>query len=502
MFIAYINFVNFATAMAPARIKAVNIRIIQGADKNKLRFVIASEALLFTLVSCLLALLYLAFFQEQSISQIFTANMSLVENIVLVASLFLVLLFLGFIVGLYPAFYVTNFNMVTTLNVKSVANIGKSRLRNTLILLQFVVALCFISIAIFITCQYRYMSNYSLGFDKNNILFVPVYTADLMMPDREKNLNVEIVTFIKEVMNNPIIEEYTASKYIMGGATGGNVVLGREDGYYSFNTIECSNNFITFFDIKVIEQRNIDVIDNVMQLYVNERFIELHHVQNGLYGMQNRNFDWWSLKPTGIVKDFHYTSLREPINSLVILTREIEDLNYVYFKLTQGAEKEAIEHIENTWKKFSNKDIDLNFLDEKLNDQYKDQENLAKIISIVSLIIILIAIMGVYGLIIFNTKYRIREIAIRKANGAEVSDILKLLNKGLLSLFAIANIISIPIIYLIVNTWLQQFPIRIDIYWWVFLLGAFIVLVIILITVSWQSYKAATQNPVETLKSE
>ncbi len=186
----------------------------------------------------------------------------------------------------------------------------------------------------------------------------------------------------------------------------------------------------------------------------------------------------------------------------MITHNDLNEMSHLYFKAAEGKMPEARVHIKSIWKKFSDDDIWLEFLDENLEQLYQSQHTLAIAISTVSLIIILIAIMGTYGLITFQTKYRTKEIAIRKVNGAGVGEVIYLLNRGLLLQFLIACLLAIPISYYVVDLWLRQFPYKIHISGWVMALGCLFVMLITTLTVTIQSYRAATANPIESLKLE
>lgn len=505
LIIAYINFVNFTTAMAPARVRGINIRMVVGADKNMTRFIIASEALFFTLLSFALALLYLLFFQGNSIAQIFSADIHILQNVGTISYIAIALLVISFLIGIYPALYITNFDPVIALKSIGNTSVRSVRLRNTLIVIQLLAAICFITIALFINQQHSYMINYSLGFDKNNILTLPLYEEGRKI-GKDTNLDV----FVQEIIKNPNIKEYSGSQPIMGEdrihrTSSSTFQDGDDSKIYITSYLSSLNNFIEFFNIQIAEGEGFDTSSNNCknESVVNEQFLTRHNITGGQEGLRKSKY----LKDSsdeiiGIVKDFHYSSLLNEIQSVRMYCGEVKDMQVFYFKPMVGMEREVRTHIETIWSKFSENECPLQFLDQKLEQLYTTQENLAKVISIVSLIVIFIAVMGIYGLITFNTRYRTREIAIRKVSGAEINNILLLLNKDLLLLYVASCITAIPIIYFAVHIWLQQFPIHIPINWWIFLLGQVIILLIVLITVSWQSYQSATKNPVESLKSE
>jgi len=175
---------------------------------------------------------------------------------------------------------------------------------------------------------------------------------------------------------------------------------------------------------------------------------------------------------------------------------------WIFVKIIGKNTPATIEYIRKTWEKYSNESFKPKFLDDSLTNLYRNENNLAKLISIFGLVIIIIAIMGVYGLVVFNARYKSKEIALRKVNGASVKEIMLMLNRSVLIQLAIAFVVAVPLAYYIVHRWLEQFAYKVPIYWWVFILAGLLVLAITVIIVSWQSYKAANANPVEAIKNE
>lgn len=205
----------------------------------------------------------------------------------------------------------------------------------------------------------------------------------------------------------------------------------------------------------------------------------------------------------GIISDFNFESLRNPIRPMAFVILNGKDmLNYMFIKVSGENLPEDIKYIEQTWKKFSDEEFKLTFLNSRLNDLYKNENNMAKLIGLFGIITVVIAIMGVYGLVSFNTRYKQREIAIRKVNGSTVEEIIVLLNRNLLLQLIISYMIAIPIAYYIIQQWLDQFAYKAPIPWWMFLSAGMLVLIISAITVSWQSWKAATINPIDAIKNE
>ena len=209
----------------------------------------------------------------------------------------------------------------------------------------------------------------------------------------------------------------------------------------------------------------------------------------------------------GVIEDFNYKSLHEGIKPMAFVT--IPDdatkkyyYNWVFVKTYGTNTKQTMEYISNTWKKFSDNPVEVLSLTDTIQSLYKKEHNTAKLVSVCGIIAIIVAIIGLYGLILFDSKAKRKNIAIRKIHGASIPGIMLMLNKSLFTRFAVSCLVAFPLAYYIVSRWLEDFPYKTPMYWWVFVLGGFIVLVTALLTVSWESYKAANGDPVKVIKSE
>jgi len=490
LIIAYINFLNFSMAMAPARVRGLNIQKIHGANPLKLKFTIAFEASLFSLLSFLLALLYISFFKESSINEYFPADLSLWNNWTLLSVIGASSILFGAIWGLYPAHYVTSFQPAMALSGSFVLSERSRKLRNTLITIQFISAISLIIISVFIKIQHDYMQNYSWGIQKENIIYLPA-----------KELKTNIKAFGDELKKNPQVVDYTASGSVPGDMSL-TWALKDFDGKYVTPVIwPVRSNFLDFFGVKIIEGRNFIETDNSgkPKIIFNQEFLRKYQLKN-LVGkefpfLQNADI-------VGIAKDINFESLKLPIRPMAFVVLGDSWNEWIFVKIIGENTPATIEYIRKTWEKYSNESFKPKFLDDSLTNLYRNENNLAKLISIFGLVIIIIAIMGVYGLVVFNARYKSKEIALRKVNGASVKEIMLMLNRSVLIQLAIAFVVAVPLAYYIVHRWLEQFAYKVPIYWWVFILAGLLVLAITVIIVSWQSYKAANANPVEAIKNE
>ena len=491
LIIAYINFMNFSIAMAPARVRGMNIQKILGANSRKLKFAIASEASLFSLISFVIALLLVSLLKDSSINDYFSANLSLLQNKGLLAFIGLSSIVLGLLFGFYPAHYISSFQPAVALS-GSFSVSGKSmKLRNVLITLQFISAITLIIVSTFIRIQNNYLQNYSWGIQKENIVYVPY-----------GQLKITMKTFGEELKRNPRILDCTASQFIPGDV---GMMWGRDFEGKQVSAViwPVRSNFLRFFGVKVLEGRDFmetDIIHGKQAIIFNQKFQNNFHLKE-VVGKVFSGFDN-SLTIAGIAKNINFSSLRDTIQPMGFATFDESWMHWYFIKITGKDTPETIKYIKKTWERNCDEDFNLKFLNQSMNDLYKNESNLAKLISIFGLVIIVIAIMGVYGLIVFNARYKSKEIALRKVNGASVKEIMLMLNRSVLIQLAIAFVVAVPLAFYIVHRWVEQFAYKTPIYWWVFVLAGLLVLAITVITVSWQSYKAANANPVDSIKNE
>jgi len=491
LIIAYINFLNFSISISPARVKGLNIHKIIGASPFKLKLILASEAALFSLLAFFLALLYIALLKDTFISDYFSADMSLSPNKILLGVIGLVALLFGMAFGSYPARYIVSFQPAVALRGSFAMSAKSVRLRNILITLQFVAAITLIITAMFIQLQNTYMNHRSWGIQKENIVYLPYGQT-----------KIDMHTFGEELKRDPRILDYTASQFLPGhvGMSWGRTFEGKQVNAWIWPV---QINFPEFFGVKMAEGRDFQDADSTVNKHAiifNECFLKMHQLKN-IHGKDFPGFGM-SLTVVGIAKNINYTSLRDSIRPMGFAILGDQYMNWFFVKLSGKDVPGAIENIRKTWVKYSDEDFNLKFLDASIDKLYKNEMNLAKLISMFGLITILIAIMGVYGLIVFNARYKSKEIALRKVNGASDREIMLMLNRSVLIQLIIAFIVAVPLAYYVVHSWLEQFAYKTPVYWWVFLLAGLMVFAITVMTVSSQSYKAATANPVDAIKNE
>ena len=492
--IAYINYFNFAVAMAPSRVRAINIHKILGIHRLKLRTTILLEGVFFTLIAIVLALLMIHTFSSSTLSGFFAADFSISDNLPMIGILIALFILFIVIVAIYPASYTSSFPEAVALNSSFALSPKGIRIRNILITIQFTAAVTISCIALYIKIQHSYMQNYSTGIQRENIVYLP-----------NKGLNTDLYTLGEEMTRNPNILDYTASLDIPGTIT---TVWGRrfEEKHVTFTMWPVIPGFLDFFGIKVIAGNDFYPAKNdttsLDQVILNSKFLEEYEFDNTIIGKEMSTVSEGIIN--GVAGNVNFQSLHTPITPMafVAMNNREDLLDYIFLKVSEKDINRTIEYIRQTWNKFSSEEFNLRFLDQEMDNLYKREGDMARLISIFCLIIIIIAVMGVYGLIIFNTRYKEREIAIRKVNGSTVSEVMVMLNKELLLLLPVAIIISIIIAWFAIDKWGEQFPYKALVSWWIFAAAGALIAIITVATVSWQSWRAATANPVNALKSE
>ncbi|GHT62666.1 ABC transporter permease [Bacteroidia bacterium] len=497
--IALINFVNFSVAMAPSRVRSLNIQKILGSGTRRLRFVIAGEAVLFAGIAFLIALFLIVLFQSGTLSKFISADLSLTNNTGILIGIGAGLSVIAFLSGIYPAHYVTSFQPAMALSGSFAVSKKSSGLRNVLTVIQFCAAIILIVTAGFIKIQHDYLVNYSWGYQKENIVYVSA--TDLKS-------NESILPFGEELKKQAGITDYAISGFVPGSIQMGwtRDFLNKQIYIYSWPV---GDDFLRFFGVPVVVGRDFSSTEDARpQLVVNEKFLHKYDfTAEEVLGQEIFCFDTTGVV-VGIAKDVNFSSLKTPIEPMTFVSFGNDAAlrayynHYLFIKIAGGNPAQTVESVGKIWLKFSDEPFNPIFLDAELNNLYQNETDLAKFITLVGLLAIIIAVMGVYGLIVFNAKYKQKEIAIRKVNGSTIKEIIWLLNWNVLIQLGVAFVLAVPVAYIIVHRWLENFAYKTPVYWWVFLLGGIIILLITVITVSAQSYKAAKRNPTWALNSD
>ncbi len=492
--IACINYVNLSTARSMLRAKEVSMRKIVGADKWQLFLQFIVETAVMFLLSTLLAIgliqLIMPLFNELSGKQLALdlANRSI--WMVIAATI------AGTLVAssIYPALLLSSFEPIKILRGKIAARINDALFRKMLVVTQFVFSVGLIIGTLIINRQLNFIRSKQLGYDKEHVLVASL---------RGMAGHYEAVK--NSLIKAPGVHGVTRSNgdiVWMGQQTGNNDWEGKAPGQtFLVYTMSIDQDFIPFFKMTMAEGSNFTgSVSDSTHFILNETAVK----QAGIKDPIGKRFKMWELDGTitGVVKDFHFASMRSSIQPAVFYYQP-QYSNLLFVKTTGRDAPRAIESLAAQYKKYNPEyPYTYRFLDDTFNDLYRSETRTATLFRLFAGVAILISCLGLLGLAAYTAQVRTREIGIRKVLGASVSGIVHLLARDFIKLVLIAIIIAIPVAWYAMNSWLQDFVYRIDMGWIVFVLGGLIAVVIAIITISFQAIRAALANPVKNLRTE
>jgi putative ABC transport system permease protein len=501
-----VNFINLSTAQSSRRSKEIGVRKIAGVSKFQLVAQFIGETILISSVAAFIGVL-ISHFLFNYLDDIlgYRLNLEMMENPGTILFLILSALSIGFISGLYPSFVMARMNPVGNLKNELLVNNSSNSgsLRRTLVIFQFAISLILITGTLVMHKQIRYFLNSDLGFNKDAILVVP-------LPDASTD---KLAVLKSELLNNPDIEKVSyETRSPMADWRVGNPINypTLEKDVYNGNLKTVDEDYLDLYELKLVAGKNISEVKNTGEALVNRKVTELlgfgdpNEAVGEMFNYGKENFEFTI---TGVVEDFHAQSLQQEMD-YVILSNLAFNIKEMAIKINPATVKLAgytttTEKVEKEWSKIFPKDIfEYRFLDSQIANFYNGEINTFKLIQLFAIIAIFIASLGLYGLISFIANQKIKEIGIRKVNGARIIEVITMLNISFLRWISIASIISIPLAWYLMNRWLDNFAYRIKISWWIFALAGITALVIALMTVSRESFRAATMNPVEALKYE
>ncbi len=494
LLIAAINFINLSTATATKRAKEVGIRKVMGSTRYSLVMQFYGEAILFCLLSLLLAIVLINFLVppfESLVSSTLNFDYLVTWQTVLLTLAGTVLL--GVLAGTYPAFQLSRFQPAAVLKaVRPTGRGGVNYLRKGLVVFQFIISVMLLFSAAVVYLQHNYLTSKELGFAREQIIMFPIRGTSVL-EDRQ--------LFKNRLAENPQSIAATVTSDIVGQDVPlrGFGVKGYEEPQ-NLPGLFTDRDFVKTFGIKVVAGRDFDKenVSDRRNFLINQAMLDRMKDKD----WEGQSIDWDSedSKIIGMVEDFNFMSLKNEIRPLLI---GVSDgfLGYMAVRVREGNIYETIDALEATWKEFEpDKPFMPFFLDEKLNQLYQSEERTTEIITYFSSLAIFIAFLGLVGLVTYRVNTRVHEIGIRKILGATDRGIFRLLSKEFLWLIIIANLIALPLGWYLMDGWLQNFAYRINIPWWLFLVAGLIVLLVAAITSLSRSYAAIRMNPVDTLK--
>ncbi|HVW15149.1 MAG TPA: ABC transporter permease [Mucilaginibacter sp.] len=509
--LACINFMNLATAQSAKRAREVGIRKVLGSERKSLMAQFLAEAFLYTLFASFIAVAIViltlpAFNQLAAKSLSFNGFL----NGWTIAGLLLIIVTTALLAGSYPAFYLTSFKPVTVLKGRGDIKLSGSSFftRNALVVFQFFISTVLITCTIIVYKQLKYNQSKDLGFNKENVIVIS--DAD-RLGGNEESFRQEL-TRVPGVANASISTSAPANQlffedtYIPEVDASNNTAPQKNVDIASYIVDE---SFVPTLKLKVLQGRNFS------KDYSDSSSVLLNETAAKLMGWKNPvgkhviypGGDNVKFTVVGILKDFNTESLHQVVGpfALFYTTSKTYKVNtsYVTVRVKPGDYNKTIDAITAVWKKFRpDSPFEYSFLDEDFDALYRADQTMGKVFGTFSFLTIAIACLGLLGLAMYTAERRTKEIGIRKVLGASVESIVTMLSSDLLKLVVIASFIAFPVAYFAMSKWLQDFAYPTDMNWWVFGIAAFATLIIALATVSFQSLRAALQNPVDSLRSE
>jgi len=496
MLIASINFMNLASAGSIKRAKEIGVRKVLGAGKGSLIGQFLGEAILLSFSSLLFALIFIALVLPV-FNQITDKNISL-EN--LPAStwvmVILITLFTGLLSGSYPAFLLSSFK-VTDIFKKKIETSSRTKwIRKALVVFQFTISVVFISCMLIISKQLDYVQNKDIGFERENLLAVT------LSEDLQKNFDA----FKSEALQISGVNSVTKTSQILLGEYGTSPEViwnGKPDDDGSlFTGMVGSLDFIKTYGAKLLMGRDLihNNPDNIEYL-INESAMKQMKMENPL----GQPLSFWGNSGTivGVVKDFHFSSMKESIFPLIIRSEGYSEFNIAFIRYNTDNVEQTLASIEALHSRLNPAfPFEYKFMDSEYNKLYKSESIFYKLSTFFSILAILISCLGLFGLVLFTAEQRTKEIGMRKVLGASVFAITSLIAKDFMKLILLGIAAGIPIAWYFMNEWLTNYEYRIDMPWWVYIATGVIIISIALLTISFESIKAALANPIKSLRNE
>jgi ABC-type antimicrobial peptide transport system permease subunit len=496
LILAGMNYTNMATALAIKRAKEVGVKKTFGSGRIKLlsQFLLESYILSFagfvlSIFIVNLCIPYFNLFVGKDISFDFT-------DFKMIALIISVPILTGFISGAFPAMYLSSFNTITALKKIKPPKKGQVQLRHILVVLQFVITITFIIATLVVVKQLRFMQNKDLGLDKENIIFFGQTTQIVhhRQSFKDELLRQEGVAGVTYTNMSPFgINNNTGDPTWRGKNLNDNFLI---------DNMNVDQDFIKFFSGEIIAGRDFSMAypADTNCIIINERFAKTMGMENPVGEVVRY---WGRTAPViGVVKDFHTNNLHQPIRQMMLICRPSETWE-VMVKLEKFKTKQALKNIENVFRQYDEAvPFEYEFIDKNFEKNFELEKYLGRLSNIFAVLAIIISCLGLFGLALFTAEQSTKEIGVRKSVGATTFQVMLRLALQFLKWIVISFVIASAIAWFVLDKWLQSYAYKTELSWWLFLLTGIIALGISLITVSWQAWRAASRNPVESLRYE
>ncbi len=503
LLIACVNFINLSTAQAVNRAKEVGVRKVLGSNKSQLQIQFIVETFLIVAIAVILAagITLLALPYVNQLLE-FSLSFNILSNPAIILFLLAVTIVVTVLAGFYPSIVLSRFNPVHALKSKLTVNTTKGiSLRRGLVVFQFVIAQALIIGTFIIVQQMNYFMKQPLGFDKDAIVNVPYRpdsTGGKMTDYLKQQLLSNGVQAVSFSSNSPVEDDnnmFTAFKFDHA----------LKDADFQAITKFADDDYVPAYKLQLVAGRNLKPSGYTQEFLVNESFVKSLGLKNP-EDILNKEISMMGglikCPVVGVLKDFNNRPLRQNLAPLLIATNSTM-YRQASIKLSTTNIASTMQSIKKIWEQsFPNNVYEYRFLDEKIDNFYKQENQLAQLYKIFAAIAIFLSCLGLYGLASFMAVQRIKEVGIRKVLGASAGNIVYLFSREFIILIAIAFAIATPLAWITMSKWLQDYVYRINISWWVFAAGGLVAIFIALATISFQAIKAAIANPVKSLRTE
>ena len=506
MVLAWVNYINLSTARSLTRAREVGLRKVTGAKRSQLIIQFFLETTLINIVTVFLSLIFIPLLLNP-----FSAFTSIPTNyLVYIQPWFWRTIFILFISGtllsgIYPVFILTSFKPLDVLKTKLTKTIKGIETRKALVVVQFVMAIGLVAFTISIYKQLSFMRKNELGFSAEQKLVVKLPRV------RQSGFESSVEAFRNNILSNPSVNKMCVGTEVPGKQiywdAGAIKRVGSSENR-NYRILGVDYDYIDLFRMKLAAGRNFskEFPSDSSALILNEKAVEWIGFKDAESAL-GKQIDYWGeiYSVIGVIKNYHQESVKQhympQIFRLLPYGRGVRG-NFT-FEINSANPQSTVAKIKNAYSEFfPNNPFEYFFLDEYYNQQYKADELFGKVIGLFSFLAIFVTCLGILGLATFIVLQRVKEIGIRKVNGAKVSEVLVMLNKDFVKWVAIAFIIATPVSYIAMHKWLDNFAYKTTLSWWIFVLAGVLALGIALLTVSCQSWRAATRNPIEALRYE
>ncbi|MFN8207971.1 MAG: ABC transporter permease [Bacteroidales bacterium] len=503
LIIACINFMNLGTAKASTRAKEIGLRKVSGAQRKNLVIQFFGESFLMSFVSMLVAFIITGLLlQPFNLISGKDFSESVLLTPVFLCGALIITVFAGFLAGIYPAIVLSAFRPVKTMRGDLSMGMKGGWFRKSTVIVQFALSILLITSTIVIYRQLSFMQSQALGYDKENLLYIPI----------RGDLAARYPSLKQELLKESLVKAVSASShppYQIGSNSGGAYWEGKDPQMQTLVSMSGVDfDYVEAMGIQMKSGRAFSreypgdaAHDTVASFLVNESMEKLMGKENAVGTILS--FMGYKGPIVGVMKDFHYQSLRYTVEPLAVALTETGWANFIFMRLAPGDLKSSMKQLETAWNRIlPDYPFDYHFVDDDLDRMYRSEQRISSLMNYFAALAILIACIGLYGLATFTAERKTREIGIRKALGAPVSSILYLFSGEFVQLLLIASAIAIPVAWYLLKQWLLNFGYRTTLDGWIFISSALGSLLVALLAISYQAFRSASVNPAETLKYE